>query len=90
MQSISKINVDSDCDLIKNFNHMITSWQNSIQSIDLQINSVEKSIIRKNHLQLTKQILNQKNTAVFYTDETYDEKFKISAILFFIFIDSGL
>ena len=58
---------------------MIVSWQNSIQSIDLQIDSVEKNIIRKNHFQLTKQILNQKNTAVFYTDKAYDEKSKISA-----------
>ena len=58
---------------------MIVSWQNSNQSINLQIDSVEKSIIRKNHFQLTKRILNQKNTAVFYTDETYDEKSKISA-----------
>ena len=79
LQSISKINVDFDCDLIENFNHMIASWQNSIQSIDLQIDSVEKNIIRKNHFQLTKRILNQKNTVVFYTDKTYDEKFKISA-----------
>ena len=79
LQSISKINIDFDCDLIENFNHMIASWQNSIQSIDLQINSVEKNIIRKNHFQLTKRILNQKNTAVFYTDEVYDEKSKISA-----------
>ena len=45
----------------------------------MQIDSVEKNIIRKNHFQLTKRILNQKNTALFYTDETYDEKFKISA-----------
>ena len=58
---------------------MIVSWQNLIQSIDLQINSVKKNIIRKNYFQLTKRILNQKNTAVFYIDETYDEKFKISA-----------
>ena len=79
LQSISKINVDFDCDLIENFNHMIASWQNSIQSINVQINSVKKNIIRKNHFQLTKQILNQKNTAVFYIDKTYDEKFKISA-----------
>ena len=79
MQSISKINIDFDYDLIENFNHKIASWQNSIQSIDLQIDSVEKSIIRKNHFQLTKRILNQKNTAVFYTDEVYDEKLKISA-----------
>ena len=33
LQSISKINVDFDCDLIENFNHIIASWQNSIQSI---------------------------------------------------------
>ena len=45
----------------------------------MQIDSVEKNIVRKNHFQLTKQILSQKNTAVFYTDETYDEKFKNSA-----------
>ena len=89
LQSISKINVDFNCDLIENFNHMIVSWQNSIQSIDLQIDSVEKNIIRKNHFQLTKRILNQKNTAVFYTDEAYDEKSKISAasvFFFFLFI----
>ena len=49
LQSISKINVDFDCDLIENFNHMIASWQNLIQSVDLQIDSAEKSIIRKNH-----------------------------------------
>ena len=78
LQSISKIN-DFDCDLIENFNHITALWQNSVQSIDLQIDLVEKSIVRKNHLQLTKRILNQKNTAVFYIDETYDEKFKISA-----------
>ena len=41
--------------------------------------TVEKSIVRKNHFQLTKRILNQKNTAVFYIDKAYDEKFKISA-----------
>ena len=35
LQSISKINIDFDCDLIENFNHMIASWQNSIQSIGL-------------------------------------------------------
>ena len=58
---------------------MTASWQNSIQSIDLQIDPAEKNIVRKNHLQLTKRILNQKNTAVFYTDEAYDEKSKISA-----------
>ena len=58
---------------------MIASWQNSIQSVDLQIDSVEKSIVRENHLQLTKQILSQKDTAVFYTDEAYDKKFKNSA-----------
>ena len=57
---------------------MIISWQNSIQSIDLQIDSVEKNIIQKNHFQLTKQILSQKDTAMFYIDETYDEKSKIS------------
>ena len=79
LQLISKINFDFDCDLIENFNYMIAPWQNSIQSIDLQINSAKKSIIRKNHFQLTKQILNQKNTAVFYTDEAHDEKSKISA-----------
>ena len=79
LQSISKINIDFDCDLIENFNHMIVSWQNSIQSIDLQIDSIEKNIIRKNHFQFTKRILSQKNTAVFYTDEAYDEKSKISA-----------
>ena len=79
LQSISKINIDFDCDLIENFNHMTASWQNSIQSIDVQIDSVEKNIIRKNHFQLTKRILNQKDTAVFYTDEAYDEKSKISA-----------
>ena len=92
LQLISKINVDFDCDLIENFNHIIASWQNSIQSIDVQIDSVEKNIIRKNYFQLTKRILNQKNTAVFYTDEAYDKKFKISAasIFFFLFIDSGL
>ena len=50
----------------------------TIQSIDLQIDSIEKNIIRKNYFQLTKQILNQKDTAVFYTDKTYDEKSKIS------------
>ena len=58
---------------------MTALWKNSIQSIDLQIDSVEKNIIRKNHLQLTKQILSQKDTAVFYTDKTYDEKSKILA-----------
>ena len=58
---------------------MTASWQSSIQSIDLQIDSAEKSIVRKNHLQLTKRILSQKDTAVFYTDEAYDEKSKISA-----------
>ena len=79
LQSISKINIDFDCDLIENFNHMTAPWQSSIQSIDLQIDSVEKNIIRKNHFQLTKRILNQKNTAVFYIDEAYDKKFKISA-----------
>ena len=79
LQSISKINIDFDCDLIENFNHMTASWQNLIQSIDLQIDSVKKNIVRKNHFQLTKQILDQKNTAVFYTDKTYDKKSKISA-----------
>ena len=79
MQSISKINVDFDCDLIENLNHITASWQNSIQSIDVQIDSAEKSIVRENHLQLTKRILGQKDTAVFYTDEAYDEKSKISA-----------
>ena len=79
MQSISKINVDFDCDLIENLNHITASWQNSIQSIDVQIDSVEKNIIRKNHFQLTKRILSQKNTVVFYTDEAYDKKSKISA-----------
>ena len=49
LQSILKINVDFNCDLIENFNHTIVSWQNSVQSIDLQINSVEKSIIQENH-----------------------------------------
>ena len=87
LQSISKINVDFECDLIENFNQMIVSWQNSIQSIDLQIDTVEKNIIWKNHLQLTKQILSQKDIAVFYTNKTYDEKFKISAALvIFLFI----
>ena len=65
--------------MIKNFNQTTASWQNSIQSIDLQIDSVKKNIVRENHFQLTKRILNQKNTAVFYTDGTYDEKSKISA-----------
>ena len=86
LQSISKINIDFDCDLIENFNHMIISWQNSIQSIDLQINSVKKHIIRKNYFYLTKRILNKKNTAVIYTDETYDEKSKISVISVFFLI----
>ena len=45
----------------------------------MQIDSAKKSIVRENHFQLTKQILNQKNIAVFYTDEAYDEKSKISA-----------
>ena len=58
LQSISKINVDFDCDLIENFNHMTASWQNSIQSIDVQIDSVKKNIIWKSHFQLTKRILN--------------------------------
>ena len=49
LQSISKINVDFNCDLIENLNYTIASWQNSVQSIDLQINSVKKSIIQKNH-----------------------------------------
>ena len=79
LQWISKINVDFDCDLIENFNHMTALWQNSIQSIDVQIDSVEKNIIQKNHFQLTKRILSQKDTAVFYTNETYDEKSKFSA-----------
>ena len=65
--------------MIENPNHMTAPWQNSTQSIDLQIDSAEKSIVRKNYLQLTKRILSQKNTAVFYTDEAYDEKSKISA-----------
>ena len=65
--------------MIENFNHMTALWQSSIQSIDLQIDSAEKSIVRENHLQLTKRILSQKDTAVFYTDEAYDEKSKISA-----------
>ena len=78
MHLISKINVDFNCDLIENFNYIIASWQNSIQLIDVQINSVKKNIIRKNNFQLTKQILNQKNTTVFYIDEAYDEKSKIS------------
>ena len=50
-----------------------------MQSIDVQIDSAEKIIIRENHLQLTKRILSQKNTAVFYTNEIHDEKSKISA-----------
>ena len=79
MQSISKINVDFDCDLIENFNHTTALWQNSFQSIDVQINLAKKSVIWKNHFQLTKQILGQKNTTVFYTDEAHDEKSKISA-----------
>ena len=49
LQSISKINVNFNCDLIENFNHMTVSWQNLIQSIDVQIDSIEKNIIRKNH-----------------------------------------
>ena len=79
LQSISKINVDFDCDLIKNLNHITAPWQNPIQSIDVQIDLAEKSIVRENHLQLTKRILSQKDTAVFYTDGAYDEKSKISA-----------
>ena len=79
LQSISKINVDFDCDLIENFNHTTALWQNSFQSIDVQINLAKKSVIWKNHFQLTKQILGQKNTTVFYTDEAHDEKSKISA-----------
>ena len=50
-----------------------------MQSIDVQVDSTEKNIVRENHLQLTKQILSQKNTAVFYTDGAHDEKSKISA-----------
>ena len=74
-----------DCDLIENFNHTIVSWQNSMQSIDVQIDSIEKNIVRENHLQLTKRILSQKDTAVFYTNETHDKKSKISAASIFFF-----
>ena len=65
--------------MIENFNHITALWQNSFQSIDLQIDLAEKNIIRKNYLQLTKQILSQKNTAVFYTDRAQDEKSNILA-----------
>ena len=56
---------------------MNQSIENLNQSIDLQIDSAKKGIVRKNHFQLTKQILNQKNTAVFYIDESHDEKSNI-------------
>ena len=71
--------------MIENFNHMTASWQNSIQVIDLQIDSAEKNIVRKNYFQLTKRILNQKDTAVFYTDKTYDKRSKISAALIVLY-----
>ena len=50
-----------------------------MQSIDVRIDSIKKNIVRENHFQLTKRILNQKDTVVFYTDEAHDEKSKISA-----------
>ena len=79
LQSTSKINVDFDCDLIENFNHIIVSWQNSIQSIDVQINSVKKNIIRKNYFQLTKRILNQKNTVRFQHKNHNQARFRQNA-----------
>ena len=48
-------------------------------TFDIQIDPIEKNLIRENHLQLIKQISKNKNTPIFYTDGAYDQKSKISA-----------
>ena len=90
LQSISKINVDFDNNLIENFDHITAPWKNLNQLIDLQIDPAKKSIIRKNHFQLTKQILSQKNTAVFYTDRSHDEKSNILAASVMLYQNSKI